>query len=689
MAKKNESLVGKAIRYGGAFLGGGVFGIGKEALDDYEEHLGEALADAVFSPINEAWENEEYEQVIELADQALSEDDMDEEILRAVTWIKARAYYHYAIQNAIPYVDFQDERNQHTLDAFEKSVDCFYDYGNQYGWDHEVVYWIMKINHILERWDLARNCAIYVMGSDDRDLRSAALDTYEDITNTLFNSDWQFTKDVPYSERKYIYIGQNAQKIGGTYQWIDDKRVIDWIFTLDQRPKDIVFPLGRPQPGLYMAHPVKTDQYYPMKGVEETLFMEKVREFCWFVQCLGATRVSFHSNKGLSVSQGMGSTMNAETQIGVKYVNVGGGYGNTRKQDDAYSSNQQVELVQNFTPKKKAYCPDDLIWLDSDPAWQMLLKQRLEGGIMEYTYKISSSETCQMSTNEMESVKANFEYMMVKANGSYDVSTDKTFSSNEETEWSIHVEFAPLEELTEEPYQHQTMKNMDDFEKMDAGMSLTEEQRRDYRTRANDPFSMKIGSVWQLENPPKPMALGRVWSGQINTSEDNRVVILDAQGRRKYAEALGVCMLNEIYYEAEFGDACGIILDKVDIDDLEIGATIYLASEHDRTQSEITEAEQEYLDMVKECLEDGEIGNRERKLLDKIRVKNGISEERAKELESTLTVPQLTDDEKEYLEAFKDACEDGKVSDKQRRLLEKLRVMYGISKERAKLLENI
>ena len=48
---------------------------------------------------------------------------------------------------------------------------------------------------------------------------------------------------------------------------------------------------------------------------------------------------------------------------------------------------------------------------------------------------------------------------------------------------------------------------------------------------------------------------------------------------------------------------------------------------------------------------------------------------------------QLTDDKKGYLEAFKDACEDGKVSDKQRRLLEKLRVMYGISEERARELE--
>ena len=93
--------------------------------------------------------------------------------------------------------------------------------------------------------------------------------------------------------------------------------------------------------------------------------------------------------------------------------------------------------------------------------------------------------------------------------------------------------------------------------------------------------------------------------------------------------------------------------------------------------------------MIKDCLEDGEIGMRERKLLNKIRVKNGISEERAKELEATLSAPQLTDEEKEYLEAFKDACEDGKISDKQRRLLEKLRVMYGITEERSRELEKM
>lgn len=565
MAKKNESLGEKTLRYGKAYLfGGGAFGVGKEAVDDYKEYREQALYDEYLTPIDDAWESKDYKQVIEIADDIINEDDMDEDIVRVATWRKARGYFNYAIQRAVPNVSFQDERNRQTLDLFEESLGCFHDYGEQYGWDDEVMDWIMLIYDLLGKVADARDCAICLLDSEDRAIRTKALEVYQSNTNTLLEKCGAFTESVDYSKRKHVFLGQNIQKIGGTYQWIDDERVIDWIFTLDQLPSDMVFPLGRPKPGLYMAHPVLTDHYYPMEIAEEKLFMEKVIEFCWLVQCLGATEVSFHSDKGLSVSQGMESSRTIKADVGVKKAGVGGEYGNTQSSDEDNVIGQKVELIQRFAPQHQAYCPSNLVWLDSDPQWKMLVKQRLEGGIMEYNYKISSSETCQMSSNETNAVKANFEYMMVKVNGSYDSSTDRTFSNSEETEWSIHVEFASLEELAE----HKT-------------------------SRRND----------------------------------------------------------------------------------------------DESHKKLKDFEQEYLDMVKECMEDGEIGMRERKLLDKIRVKNGISEGRAKELEATLSAPQLTDDEKEYLEAFKDACEDGVVSDKQRRLLEKLRVMYGISEERARQLE--
>ena len=184
--------------------------------------------------------------------------------------------------------------------------------------------------------------------------------------------------------------------------------------------------------------------------------------------------------------------------------------------------------------------------------------------MLDYTYKISSSETCQMSSNEKDEVKANFEYMMMKANGSYNSEKDTTFNSSKETEWSIHVEFAPLDELTE-----------------------------------NKSFS--------------------------------------------------------------------------------------------NTTMRLSHNEQEYLDEVKDYLEDyGEIGPKQRKYLKKTQIRLGISESRAAEIEASVSQSQLTNEEKEYLDEVREVREDyGEIGPKERKYLEKTRIRLGISAERAKELERM
>ena len=107
--------------------------------------------------------------------------------------------------------------------------------------------------------------------------------------------------------------------------------------------------------------------------------------------------------------------------------------------------------------------------------------------------------------------------------------------------------------------------------------------------------------------------------------------------------------------------------------------------------SNISEIENEYLSEVKLCLEeDGEITNGERRLLNKLRVKLGISEERANELEKSLLQPQLTEDEEEYLNLYREClAEGGNISAGERRLLDRMRMKLGISEKRAKELENL
>lgn len=110
-------------------------------------------------------------------------------------------------------------------------------------------------------------------------------------------------------------------------------------------------------------------------------------------------------------------------------------------------------------------------------------------------------------------------------------------------------------------------------------------------------------------------------------------------------------------------------------------------SMHSYSSASVTSEEQEYLEEIRACLDnDGEISSRERRLLDRLRKSLGITEARAKELETS--VNNMSDDEKEYQEELKACLEDGTISDRERRLLDRLRKSLGISEERAKAIED-
>ena len=107
--------------------------------------------------------------------------------------------------------------------------------------------------------------------------------------------------------------------------------------------------------------------------------------------------------------------------------------------------------------------------------------------------------------------------------------------------------------------------------------------------------------------------------------------------------------------------------------------------------SKTSSEEEEYLSEVKACLEDGgSFSKGERRLLEKLRIKLSITEERAAELEQLVMTPELTEEEKEYISEY-EAClaEDGVISASERRLLNRLRDKLGISEERAVELENL
>ena len=110
--------------------------------------------------------------------------------------------------------------------------------------------------------------------------------------------------------------------------------------------------------------------------------------------------------------------------------------------------------------------------------------------------------------------------------------------------------------------------------------------------------------------------------------------------------------------------------------------------EKEISSNPLTQIEEEYKEEVLFYLNDEGIGNLERKSLNRKRIRLGISEERANEIELMCQpAPSLSDEEIEYVEIFKEICDGTEVSPRMRKILTREAENLGISCERAIELE--
>lgn len=203
----------------------------------------------------------------------------------------------------------------------------------------------------------------------------------------------------------------------------------------------------------------------------------------------------------------------------------------------------------------------------------------------------------------------------------------------------------------------------------------------------NKPFSMTIVDAFRIEGRGTEV-VGKIDAGYITLGD--KIYI----NNNPHAElvVVGIEIYQRLVCYAEFDDNVGLLVQNEPQCKVGDVLTKEITGQYQPTTSNttsISNSEQEYLEELKECLADGELGSSERRLLNKLRDKLGISEERANELEASLSKPQLSEEEKEYVEAYQDALEDGVVSEKERRLLDKLMKINDISEERAKELEKL
>lgn len=453
----------------------------------------------------------------------------------------------------------------------------------------------------------SRRFFIGALGTDDEELKADYLEQYEKYTQSMkgWFEDYRKTKDewrqefvesldseeeieeyitlsqefaketqftsYPYADRQFIFIGKDIKHLGGCF---DESNNINWLFTQDYIPSDIVFPAGPPQVNtLYIANPVRSNEYLPYEGAAYTLFLDKIRELRYLLQCLGATEITFECIKGHDVSMTNSLSMNLEANASVKVYKGSGGFSNNM--NGKYSSNERnrMAVTQSFEPSQKPYCPENLSWLDFDNEWKTLVKQRLEGNMLNYEQVISTKSVVHMSNNQVIDVKAAFENFMVQVSGNYQQTTDSTFDESQETEWKISAVFKSLNDFNSE--KEEKSINFMDALSSKVVASLSDEEEK-----------YKEEILFCLEE-----------DGKI--SDDDR----------RYLERKRV----------------------------KFGISVERASEIEQELlPSYTEEELEYIETYKEIVGNGEVTPRQRRMLDRERDSLGISVERCVELEKNI-----------------------------------------------------
>lgn len=413
-------------------------------------------------------------------------------------------------------------------------------------------------NTKLQRWEglwVSQNATDQTY-SDGTLMKEDAARDYEDANRFYCEN---FIRQ-PYNERKVLLVVKD---------YTDLRQDSLCVMRKSDIPSDMSFPIGHPQEDqIYVGHPLIPAKYVPFEEYQLEFIEDKVREFTWLMQCMGATKISISAKNDNEQSGDFSSSRNASGNSSYRIASASGSYSGSSKGSFAEQISKAISLNQVFNPTKAPFVPDGLVWYQNEPSWQRLVNQRMTGSLMHASESIESRKSNMVNGSELKTIKAEFR-SLVSLDGEWTREDEAKLQQQENATLTFEIDFAPIGSLGSDAAQIE-------------GTSLV--------------------SI-------APLA--------ISTDE------------------------------------------------------------------------QEYLDEVRECLEDGEIGPRERRLLDKLASKLGISPERAAELEASLSAPVLTDDEKEYLEEVQAVLADGEISEKERRLLDKLRKMLDISEERAKEIEQL
>jgi len=264
------------------------------------------------------------------------------------------------------------------------------------------------------------------------ELRPCVNDTFEKIEKSIRENRLLFV-DQNYYDRKFIMPVTKMNGCNGTS--------IN-VFTMNDLPKEIRFTTGYAQPyELYIGHPYVKDLYIPYKDSSEFFLENKVGELCVLLQALGAAEIEIMSVKGIEVSRMYQNQKSFGGNGGTGKFSGSMSYNNSYENSYLYNRNNKKIWKQVFNPNKSAYIPDNLVWYPNELNWKNIALQRLNGGMLEYSFECSSKEIEETIESKSTNIAVSAAYLCKLAGVSYNNSSYTTSREITESVWKIDVKF--------------------------------------------------------------------------------------------------------------------------------------------------------------------------------------------------------------------------------------------------------
>ncbi|MDE6648872.1 MAG: hypothetical protein K2K45_02975 [Muribaculaceae bacterium] len=284
---------------------------------------------------------------------------------------------------------------------------------------------------------LCMNCSKDTTIDDKTTVFEQALDCLNKLDEYIISD----LSRLPYSVRKILVPIKNYEVLN------KEKELYLSVISVESlRASRISFPVGHPMVGqVYVAHPVAPDKYILLDDHALAITEEKIREFCYFVQCMGATKISIKFSNASDKLSATVNTSNKGGGISVNSIDV------DIKAEEASDNRMRERLKhlmlfnQEFYPVAKPYIPDDLSWFDQEPSWKQLAKQRMNGSLIRHCEHIEIKKSQVVQCDEMEELSGRCAILFKEARGFLEKYKHILNESINNTSINIEVSFRPLD----------------------------------------------------------------------------------------------------------------------------------------------------------------------------------------------------------------------------------------------------